>query len=118
MRGPLVDRSGVSGEVEFRVVAKGEGRGYFTLQGVGSATPWTGECPATGTLIIAPLLRFIRYDVKLVAPGGETFHVRGEKRPSLLEFDDTYSMFSTPLICSSIGATTVEATTSALAPGY
>src|SRR5215475_435575 len=27
-------------------------------------------------------------------------------------------MFSTPLICSSIGATTVEAMTSALAPGY
>src|SRR6516162_6859612 len=27
-------------------------------------------------------------------------------------------MFSTPLICSSIGATTVCATTSALAPGY
>src|SRR5215467_12032332 len=27
-------------------------------------------------------------------------------------------MFSTPLICSSIGATTVEAITSALAPGY
>src|SRR5262245_16522630 len=27
-------------------------------------------------------------------------------------------MFSTPLICSSIGATTVAATTSALAPGY
>ena len=27
-------------------------------------------------------------------------------------------MSSTPLICSSIGATTVEATTSALAPGY
>src|SRR6185369_3756614 len=27
-------------------------------------------------------------------------------------------MFSTPLICSSMGATTVEATTSALAPGY
>src|SRR3954462_10273395 len=27
-------------------------------------------------------------------------------------------MFSTPLICSSIGATTVEATTSAFAPGY
>ena len=29
-----------------------------------------------------------------------------------------YSMFSTPLICCSIGVTTVEATTSALAPGY
>src|ERR1700729_878667 len=27
-------------------------------------------------------------------------------------------MFSTPLICSSIGVTTVEATPSALAPGY
>ena len=27
-------------------------------------------------------------------------------------------MRSTPLICSSIGATTVDATTSALAPGY
>src|SRR4030095_7391091 len=40
------------------------------------------------------------------------------KRPSALEFEDTYSMFSTPLICSSIGATTVAATTSALAPGY
>ncbi len=41
-----------------------------------------------------------------------------ENLPSAVEFDDTYSMFSTPLICSSIGATTVEATTSALAPGY
>src|ERR1700758_3110336 len=41
-----------------------------------------------------------------------------EKRPSAVEFDDMYSMFSTPLICCSIGVTTVEATTSALAPGY
>src|SRR5215470_10992645 len=41
-----------------------------------------------------------------------------ENFPSAVEFDDKYSMFSTPLICSSIGATTVEATTSALAPGY
>ena len=41
-----------------------------------------------------------------------------ENLPSAVEFDDTYSMFSTPLICSSIGATTVVATTSALAPGY
>src|SRR5215469_5375249 len=29
-----------------------------------------------------------------------------------------YSMFSTPLICCSIGVMTVDATTSALAPGY
>src|SRR3984957_4291801 len=41
-----------------------------------------------------------------------------ENRPSAVEFDDIYSMFSTPLICCSIGVTTVEATTSALAPGY
>ncbi len=41
-----------------------------------------------------------------------------EKRPSALEFDDMYIMFSTPLICCSIGVATVEATTSALAPGY
>src|SRR6516165_8399366 len=41
-----------------------------------------------------------------------------EKRPSAVEFDDMYSMFSTPLICCSIGVTTVDATTSALAPGY
>src|SRR5215467_1892171 len=41
-----------------------------------------------------------------------------EKRPSAVEFDDIYSMFSTPLICCSIGVTTVDATTSALAPGY
>src|SRR5262252_3259305 len=41
-----------------------------------------------------------------------------EKRPSAVEFDDMYNMFSTPLICCSIGVTTVDATTSALAPGY
>src|ERR1700747_948214 len=41
-----------------------------------------------------------------------------EKRPSAVEFDDMYSMFSTPLTCCSIGVTTVDATTSALAPGY
>src|SRR6201982_4317197 len=41
-----------------------------------------------------------------------------EKRPSAVEFDDMYSIFSTPLICCSIGVTTVDATTSALAPGY
>src|SRR5690348_5132033 len=41
-----------------------------------------------------------------------------ENRPSAVEFEDMYSMFSTPLICCSIGVTTVDATTSALAPGY
>ena len=41
-----------------------------------------------------------------------------EKRPSAVEFEYMYSMFSTPLICCSSGVTTVEATTSALAPGY
>ena len=41
-----------------------------------------------------------------------------ENLPSAVEFDDTYSMPSTPLICCSIGATTVSATISALAPGY
>src|ERR1051325_5068051 len=41
-----------------------------------------------------------------------------EKRPSAVEFDDMYSMFSTPLTCCSSGVTTVVATTSALAPGY
>ena len=41
-----------------------------------------------------------------------------EKRPSAVEFDEMKSMCSTPLICCSSGATTVEATTSALAPGY
>src|SRR5690348_13070205 len=41
-----------------------------------------------------------------------------EKRPSAVEFDDMYSMFSTPLTCCSSGVTTVDATTSALAPGY
>src|SRR6516225_9024795 len=41
-----------------------------------------------------------------------------EKRPSAVEFDDIYSIFSTPLICCSSGVTTVDATTSALAPGY
>ncbi len=37
--------------------------------------------------------------------------------PSLLDCDDMYIMFSTPLICCSIGAATVSATTWALAPG-
>src|SRR5881227_2037127 len=38
--------------------------------------------------------------------------------PSLLHCDETYIMFSTPLICCSIGAAMVSATTWALAPGY
>ena len=37
--------------------------------------------------------------------------------PSLLDCDDMYIIFSTPLICCSIGAATVSATTWALAPG-
>src|SRR5271163_4193143 len=41
-----------------------------------------------------------------------------ENRPSAVELEYMYSMFSTPLICCSIGVTTVAATTSALAPGY
>src|SRR4051794_1486486 len=38
--------------------------------------------------------------------------------PSLLDCEDMYSMWSTPLTCCSIGAATVSATTWALAPGY
>jgi len=38
--------------------------------------------------------------------------------PVLVDWLDMYSMFSTPLICSSIGVATVLATVSALAPGY
>src|SRR3984885_3980258 len=41
-----------------------------------------------------------------------------EKRPSAVDCEYMYNMFSTPLICCSIGVTTVEATPSALAPGY
>jgi hypothetical protein len=38
--------------------------------------------------------------------------------PSPVDWLFMYSMSSTPLICCSIGATTVSATVSALAPGY
>src|SRR5881275_94035 len=38
--------------------------------------------------------------------------------PSLPHCDDMYSMPSTPLTCCSMGAATVSATTTALAPGY
>src|SRR5262245_14142703 len=38
--------------------------------------------------------------------------------PSLVDCEDMYSMFSTPLTCCSMGAATVLATTVALAPGY
>src|SRR5271154_5047583 len=41
-----------------------------------------------------------------------------ENRPSAVELEYMYSMFSTPLICCSIGVTTVAAPPSALAPGY
>ncbi len=37
--------------------------------------------------------------------------------PSAVDCEDMYSMFSTPLICSSIGSATVSASTSAEAPG-
>lgn len=85
MRGELTDAAGGKGQVEFHVVARGEGRGFFTLEGVGSAPPWAAqECPASGTLIISPLLRFLRYEVRLGAPGGKAWVVHGEKRPSLL----------------------------------
>src|ERR1700676_3010870 len=41
-----------------------------------------------------------------------------EYEPSLLHCDDMYIMFSTPLICCSMGAATVSETTWAFAPGY
>src|SRR5882757_5661177 len=38
--------------------------------------------------------------------------------PSDVDCDDRYSMFSTPLICSSSGAATASASARGLAPGY
>ena len=40
-----------------------------------------------------------------------------ETRPSAEDVESMYSMFSTPLICSSIGAATARSITSAEAPG-
>src|SRR4029077_2129949 len=40
------------------------------------------------------------------------------KAPSLVHRDDIYTMPSTPLTCSSMGAATVSRTVAALAPGY
>lgn len=85
MAGTLRDLGGVERRVDFHVVARSEGGGFFTLEGVGHAAPWAAECPAQGTLAIGAFLRFIRYTVRLSAPGGKTYVIHGEKRPTLFK---------------------------------
>lgn len=84
MGGTLRDESGVERQVDFQVVARSEGRGFFTLEGIGHAAPWAAECPAQGALVIGPFLRFIRYTVRLAAQDGKTYVLYGEKLPTLL----------------------------------
>jgi hypothetical protein len=84
MSGTLRDDRGEDRPVEFQVVASSEGRGFFTLEGLGHAPPWVEECPAHGSLVIHPLLRFIRYTVRLSASDGRVFTIHGEKLPSVL----------------------------------
>lgn len=82
MRGTLVDGEGQSHAVSFEVSAEGEGRGRFRLTGLAHAAPWAANAPASGTLVISPTLRFIRYQVRFPAAGA-TWELRGEKRPTL-----------------------------------
>ena len=84
MSGTLRDESGEDRKVDFQVIASSEGRGFFTLEGVGHAAPWADEVPAQGSLVIHPLLRFIRYTVRLSAQDGRVFTLHGEKLPSML----------------------------------
>ncbi len=83
MRGTLKDELGHSHPVQFDVSARGEGAGYFRLEGLARAEPWAQDAKATGTLIISPTLRFIRYRVRFPATGGD-WELKGEKRPRLL----------------------------------
>jgi hypothetical protein len=85
MGGLLREPGGEERRVDFQVVAKSEGRGFFTLEGIGHAAPWADECPAQGSLVIGPFLRFIRYTVRLSAPGGKTYVLYGEKLPTLFK---------------------------------
>jgi hypothetical protein len=85
MGGTLLDESGVQRQVDFQVVARSEGRGFFTLEGIGHAAPWATECPAQGALVIGSFLRFIRYTVRLSAEDGKTYVLHGEKLPTLLK---------------------------------
>ncbi len=85
MAGTLRDESGAEHQVDFQVVAKSEGRGFFTIEGIAHAPPWAGECPAQGALVIGPFLRFIRYTVRLSAADGKTYVIHGEKLPTLLK---------------------------------
>ena len=84
MRGTLKDEGGAEHPVDFEVVARSEGRGFFALTGVAHAAPWAPECPAVGSLVIAPLLRSIRYQVRLTAADGKALLLVGEKKPSAL----------------------------------
>ena len=84
MSGTLRDTYGTDHPVDFEVVARSEGRGFFTLEGVGHAPPWVEECPAQGSLVIGPFLRYLRYTVRLSAADGRTFVLHGEKLPTLL----------------------------------
>lgn len=85
MGGTLRDLTGAERQVDFHVVATSEGRGFFTLEGVAHAPPWAAQCPAQGSLAIGPFLRFIRYTVRLSAPGGKTYVIHGEKLPTLFK---------------------------------
>ena len=74
----------------------------LTTSGSGGSACETRFC--TSTWAVSRLTPSLKVTVRLY-------------EPSLLHCDDMYIMFSTPLICCSIGAATVSATTWALAPG-
>src|SRR5262249_2829119 len=79
-------------------------------------TPW--RLTSSGSLASATLTRFCTSTwamSRLVPSSKVTSRVIW---PSLVEREDMYIMFSTPLTSCSIGVATVSATTLALAPGY
>lgn len=82
MRGTLRDATGQDHPAAFEVSARGEGKGFFRLEGLVRAAPWAGEAKATGSLHISPRLEFLRYRVRFAGAGGE-WELRGEKTPSV-----------------------------------
>lgn len=79
MSGSLRDANGGDHQTSFTVRARGEGSGYFRLEGTAFAADLLEPTPCEGALTIG--VGFIRYRVRIPGPGGD-WMLLGQKSPS------------------------------------
>jgi hypothetical protein len=80
MRGWVAGEDGVEHPIAFEVRAEETARrGHFALSGILWAPPFVPQAEARGTLVIAPFLRSLTYDLEFAG-----LRLRAEKHPSIL----------------------------------